>query len=349
MQKARIATCALLLLLSMVLSPIAINPVNAARSGWDEGTYGAAGVIHASDIGSPPNNTEITWVQWACNDIFNWAFAPQRLYVYVYFPPYYYGWWDYGHAYSYMYNYMVNYESSTSYNNVIADVDRGESHSYYPFATLLYIGHNAYEQRAGIWHYGFLGHGKGLPSNSPSIDKIWDDTIYNHINNLRYRFVFLWVCRNGNERGDYHSYPQTPNGMPYCWTHGQVTSNFGYTAPDGSGYCVISFENMSPMICEPLDRPSFIYGYNTNRHKNWLVFFYYALIEYGYSVHDAMYQASVWSGYPGGFTQTKLYKGALQYYCGEESIGFPAGWYWSKMRIYGDGNMHVPGDIYVYP
>jgi hypothetical protein len=64
---------------------------------------------------------------------------------------------------------------------------------------------------------------------------------------------------------------------------------------------------------------------------------------------SARYQASVWSGYPGGFTQTKLYKGALQYYCGEESIGFPAGWYWSKMRIYGDGNMHVPGDIYVYP
>jgi len=337
MEKTRIAAGASLLSLVLVLPLIAVNPVEA--SGWDQGNWGRSGVIHVCDAGNPVNNTELTYVQWVTDEIMTWCFEPKRFIVIWGGQAY-----DMGPAYSYFKNYMENYESSTSYSNVIADVTRGENHDcYFPFATFLYIGHHAYQYGA-VSHYGFLGHGKNLPIESPSIDKIWDHNIYYTVSNLYHRFVFLWVCRNGNERGSYHPSPDLPNGMPYCWTHGEILSENGYDNPDYTDYCLISFEQMSPMICEYLD-PTI----TQLRHKHWLAYFYYATLEYdnGYPINDALDWASLWCDYTNGFPQTKLYQGGEQWYPG--GGGFPPNWSFSKMRIYGDGTMNVPGDlVYVY-
>jgi hypothetical protein len=339
MRKNAIPKGVTLFCILLILPLINANPVEAV-TGWDEGTYGSSSVIHVSDVGSPVNNTELNYVQWATDEIMEWCFEPRVYYVIYYGQVYWMG-----PAFSYLKNYMDNYESSTSYSNVISDINRGENHdSYFPFATFLYIGHNAY-QAGVVNHYGFLGHGKGLPSNSPSINKLWDYNIYSTVSNFYNHFVFLWVCRNGNEKGSYHSYPYAPNGMRYCWTHGRINSVNGYDYPDYTTYCLISFEGMSPMLCEYLD-PTV-----TNlRHKHWLVYFYYALFEGNLSIKQALIQASIWCGYTGGFTQTKLYNGGLQYYPGEPSIGYPPKWEWSKMRMYGDASFNVPGDLaYVYP
>jgi hypothetical protein len=231
----------------------------------------------------------------------------------------------------------------------MSDIDRGESQSpLYPiqaFASFLYIGHNAF-QSGDVNHYGFLGHGKGLQEDSPYIDRIWDANIFWQIYSYNHHCVFLWVCRSGDELGGY-TYPYEVNGMPFCWTHGSISSENGFTSPDYSGYSFISFENMSPMISAYLD-PTI----SSLLHKHWLVYFYYALLQTGRTVNQALNYASQLCDYSSGFAQTKLCQGGDQYFPGSSALDPPYDepiWVYSKMRIYGDGTMIVPKEIfYIY-
>ena len=74
-RKVAFATVAVLLLLSLVLSPLLVATVKAY--GYDYG-YGPASVLHACDA-NPTTITELRYVYWAFNDIYNARRARARL------------------------------------------------------------------------------------------------------------------------------------------------------------------------------------------------------------------------------------------------------------------------------
>jgi len=340
MVKTRMAICALLLLFSFVVSLLAVAPVQATY-GWDWG-FGHASEIHVSDGGYLPNDYELAYVQWACNDIFYYAFAPKTYYIW----DEEYGYWEAGPAYGHLWNYMEGYRSQTTVGNVLNGVYDSEVN--HDESTFLYIGHMGYQYMYGSQHYGFVQHGYNISTTELPI--IWDMAIYPYTYGIDgHHFVFLWVCRNGDELGHANTWPNPPNppnGMPYCWTQDLISSTDGFASPDYSSYCLISFEQASPMLCSWMGtgQP------DENLYKHWLCFFYYfALYDdaYGgsmYTVNDALDLASMYTDFPYGFSQSILYQGNNTYWPGGD--GQNPGWYWSRMRVYGDGTSHLPGNIF---
>ena len=222
--------------------------------------------------------------------------------------------------------------------------------------TFLYIGHHQYSYGTPS-HYGFFmnGYGQWLGTGS-TVPSLWDHNIRSYAQD-NHHFVFLWVCRNGNERGNDNSPPALPNGMPNCWTMGligpgngvpisQSGTGSGYENPDGSGYCLISFQDASPLLSYRLDpsRPNQL-------HKHWLVFFYYWALYNdidglnAYRVNEALSIASIYAGYSAGFWQTGLYQGTYTWWPGGD--GQEEGSYPSAMRVFGDGNIYLPGNIFI--
>src|SRR3972149_7974216 len=166
MKKTRIAICTLLLLLLLAISSLA-NQAKATY-GWDWG-FGHASEIHASDAGiggTPPVDYELAYVQWACNDIFDYAFAPKTYYIW----DEEYGYWPVGPAYGHLWSYMQDYRSQTTVDNVLDGIyDSGVNHDE---STFLYIGHMGYQWMYGSQHYGFIQNGYNL--NATEVAVIWD-------------------------------------------------------------------------------------------------------------------------------------------------------------------------------
>jgi hypothetical protein len=266
--------------------------------------------------------------------------------------------WDNGPSYGHLLNYMENYRSQTNHYGFLWGIDVSEAN--HDDSSLLYIGHHQFQDGQGDPnHYGFFmsGYGQWLGEGS-TVPAIWDYDVRDHAQD-NHKFVFLWVCRNGNERGDDNSPPYSPSGMPNCWTGNQIGPGNGiptfrwyeggtgdaYYDPDGSGYCLISFFGASPMLSYPLDlsRPNQL-------HKHWLEFFYFFALHQDYqglndfTVNQALEYASIYAGYYGGFSQTSLYQGGLTWWAGgdgQEEGGKP-----SQIRLFGDGNIILPGNIF---
>ncbi|MEM2911704.1 MAG: hypothetical protein QW146_04285 [Candidatus Bathyarchaeia archaeon] len=260
----------------------------------------------------------------------------------------------YGHlTHSMVWNGGDPYSTTTKddVSNGIKDVEANHA-----WSSFLYVGHGGMQYFAGSMHYDFFMNGKGKNVSEGQVPFIWDVEI--HAANVyqtptwnNHHFVFLWACFNGRERGSGEGY--FPNGMPYCWTEGQIgLSTDGYALPDGSNYCFIGFDLTSPRLEEQHNGPNHLY-------KHWLVFFYYYAVAqsyspygYAYSVKDALNAASVCQGFS-SFATTKLYIKSANYPYGSDTYwygaaGHPAGWYDVWMRVYGDGNYHIPGDVYHY-
>lgn len=376
-RKATSFTIALsLLLLSLFFSPLFVVPVRAY--GYDDG-YGSASIMHACDA-CPITITELRYMYWAFNDIYN-IFASRYHYYWIWWSYPYQGFWaSGGHVYGHVTHSMVKNGSGTDINpystttkddvfNGIEDVD--ENHEYSSF---LYVGHGGTEYFWGSDHYDFFMNGKGLNVAGGQVPKLWDFEIYlagqvhaedNH------HFVFLWTCFNGYERGS-DDPPIAPNGMPHCWTEGEIgTSTNGYDSPDGSNYCFIGFDLASPRLEEWHNGANHLY-------KHWLVFFYYYAVAKSSSpsgpvnsVKKALDKASVCQGFE-NFKYTRLYKKGPYYpksgppgqepdpeYMDTKFLGLrdpenpeewlmPPGWYDTWIRVYGDGNYYIPGDVYHY-
>ncbi|MGB9959719.1 MAG: hypothetical protein ACPLKQ_04275 [Candidatus Bathyarchaeales archaeon] len=166
-------------------------------------------------------------------------------------------------------------------------------------------------------------------------EDIYPYTAYNH------RFVFLWACMQGDEVGGYTlGYNR---GMPYAWSHRTTLSTNGYDYPDtdpDDNYVFIGFENISKTLSE--------WPTPNNNYKYWLVFFYYAALSEGRNIKSALDRASelVWG--PGtAFDDTPLYNGYWGYnpaFNASKPREYPTNWdwWWSKMRVYGNGNMYLP-------
>jgi hypothetical protein len=229
-------------------------------------------------------------------------------------------------------NYLQAGRSYSTVGNMLGGIY--EDDTDYPESTFLYIGHNGWETREGVTHYGFAENGAGTPVGD--VGKVWDEDVYDNIVNRRHHFVFLWVCRNGEALGGPNS-PYPPYGMPYCWTHGAITNTNAYTGNDWSGYWFISFNSASPMLCQYIS-PS-----NSNQlYKHWLVFFYHYAVTVGLTINQAIDAASQASGYS-SFNTFPSYNGDngnTVWWNGAD--GQPPSWITSKIRVYGDGTVYLP-------
>lgn len=296
--------------------------------GWDLG-YGYSSVIHTSGAGisCSPNDTnpsvqyEDNYVQWAASDIFG-QFANST------------------NIYGHLENYMLNNHSYTNVTNVNDGISEGASS--YQYATFLYIGHNAMATIGGVQHYGFLAGGNA-GDNSTTIPAVWDVDVYSDLQQVisDYHFVFLWVCNDGDELGHNNQWPNPPNGMPYTWSQGNISSTDGYVGSDTSGYSLISFENASPMLCENITYQG---GPSTNSlYKQWLVFFYYYLLN-GYNVNNALNDATISAQVGNDFSAFPVYNngnGREVWWNGADDLGHPPGWYPSQIRVYGQGTIYL--------
>ncbi|MEM2912347.1 MAG: hypothetical protein QW146_07575 [Candidatus Bathyarchaeia archaeon] len=91
----------------------------------------------------------------------------------------------------------------------------------------------------------------------------------------------------------------------------------------------------------PLTRFTGTYGPygGKNIWRYWLLFFYYYVLEEGYTIHDALDAASQMVGFA-GFWDTPPYKGWNETNPEYPGMGLP--WYWCKLRVYGNGNIYLP-------
>lgn len=358
----------LLLLLSLVFSPLLVVPVKAY--GYDDG-YGCASIMHACDA-HPMTPAELRYMYWAFSDIFN-IYVARRIYRYYYML----GWWPIGKVYGHVTHSMVKNGSGTNINpystTTLNDVQNGitDVENNHPWSSFLYVGHGGMITTGESNRYSFYMHGKGKNVAEGGVPQLEDNDIYVRTDK-NHHFVFLWACFNGYERGGFAWY--VPYGMPHCWTHNKIgPENDGYADPDGSKYCFIGFHLASPRLEEPHNGANHLY-------KHWLVFFYYYAVAkssspYGYvnTVKLALDAASVCQGFD-DFTETRLYKTGPYYPKSGPPGGpdieewkdtyflglrdpenpddwledFEPGWYDVGIRVYGDGNYYIPGDVYVY-
>ena len=246
----------------------------------------------------------------------------------------------YGHLENYMYN---NYYSGSTQSNVLGDIYRDET--AYPYSAFLYIGHGGNPSLGGHTHYDFITGGSA-GQDLTYLPTVYDFQVNGQLSNVDHYMTFLFVCFDGTEKGSYIGGPYPVYGMPYSWSNGRITSTDGYQAsglgsgPDTSGYSLISFQLASPMLSVPI---SFGAG-NGNYHqlyKDWLVFYYYALLGLGYTVNQALNWASSMTGY-GNFNSFPSYNGGSGNLVWWRMPGMSSSnWNPSIMREYGDGNIRI--------
>ena len=337
MEKIRTATIALLLLLTLVGSLPAVSTVRAYDYGFG----------HSSDLYSTQwwmRYQDLIQIYYAFPQIQN-LFAER--YYWIWTP---YGWWPYRQVYGH----VEDFQAQTSYSLVTTQIRHCEQN--HDSAAVFYYGHMGMRGVQGLsfpdWSYGFREQAQ--PNDPPeTVDVIWDTDIYNAWNINKHHFVFLWVCHNGNNQGA--QYPLPPHGMPFCWTRRSLSTN-GYGAPDGSGYCFMSFQNASACLSEWMGT----YGQQgtENIYKFWLIYFYYFALgdpldlyypQQQLSIKDSLDEASIRVGYDGwqdpNNRLSNIYDWWEYYWPGWPGYPEPpADDYWGKLRIYGDGHMFLPGD-----
>jgi len=209
------------------------------------------------------------------------------------------------------------YGSETSRDNIF-EAARGAGDT---FTIVFYIGHG-YKSGALWWINWFIVDDSG--------NKVYDYEIFNYSGCRNVRFVLLWSCYQGDTIGGTQPITGKPYGMPYAWLHTTDLSSDGYTNPDGKGYAFIGFTGAAPYL--NYSDPPFDEDKTGHQHPLYLFLlcFYEHLLDNGYSIKEALDQASmdVWHCI---FKESPLYKG----YTIDSDTG--------RMVVYGDGDLKVVG------
>lgn len=315
MRKTRIATMALLFL----ILGVALMPVMQPTKAYDYG-YGAASELYSSD-----------WLLTEHDiDQVNYAF-PQ---IYGFFENQISYWTSdpiYGHLWNFAHQTITG-----NLINQLRDCDLG--HSY---ATFFYYGHYAIRNIGLDWpEYSYGFHEQAAPSAAePPV--IWDNgVIFNNTWSGNFYFVFLWVCEDGRIQGGWNP----PHGMPFCWTK-HILSPDGYGTeripgnPDGDSYCFIGFEGASPCLNEEMGT---IYQGVDNIYKFWLVFFYFYALEGQLSIKDSLDAASEACLFYGGLYDEENPLTNETGFWWPGGAGHPEGYYWGRIRVYGNAENSLP-------
>jgi len=175
---------------------------------------------------------------------------------------------------------------------------------------------------------------------------VGDIEIYPQTDQGHHYFVFLWTCVNGEICGYYDSdwsgyymggylikYGTGPVGMPFSWMHQTGLSSNGYASPDSSDYCFIGFENVSRWLNDTT-------GYGSYTYANFTKKFYEEALQDDHTIKQALDHAAEYTfGQGKTFADTELYTGYNVYLPDKPPYNF-----WSKMRVWGNGNNVLPQD-----
>lgn len=151
----------------------------------------------------------------------------------------------------------------------------------------------------------------------------------------KHDFVFIWHC------GTAHEYPRTRcynttcdgyleyRGHCYAWTHDNGLALDGYTETSDTGSEVfLGFINASYNFKTETDYSDFDYG-------GFAAYFYYYLVNLDYTVKNALNSASVQT-LGCSFIDSDLYKGI------DVTVPPFEGTFWSRLAIYGNGDLTLP-------
>jgi hypothetical protein len=207
------------------------------------------------------------------------------------------------------------FNTSTTKNNVLTWAQSMEQQYY----------------RVALFHFG---HGGIVDGDHDYFDNsgnpIWDYEIYPKTSLGKHFFVWLWVCRQGDD---------PDSGMPVAWTHRSDLAPDGYTDPDDGPHCFIGFEGASPCIGNATGSFEF-YTYPAS----WFIqkFYWYALDE-AYSVNDALNIASG-EFFNRPYDVCPLHEGFRTWWPKNDFFPEPPPqneWYNGTMHVYGNGDIKL--------
>lgn len=116
-------------------------------------------------------------------------------------------------------------------------------------------------------------------------------------------------------------------GNALDFTHDNSMSTNGYTNPDSGVYVYMGFIWYSPEYLTGT-------GYSSCNYVDFVTYLYMYLLQYHYTVNEALNAASSASLGYSSFGQSPLYQGM------EENSSMGA--YMSYFEVYGDGNLCIP-------
>jgi hypothetical protein len=186
--------------------------------------------------------------------------------------------------------------------------------------------------RVAVFHFGHMA-GPGNYHCSDSSEVTYPN-VYSYTNEDAHFFALMWVCNSA----DNDQYQPNVNALARSWAHHSDLAPNGYTSPDTNPDCFIGFHNMSPTLTWAIYNTTTITGQAFIEK-----FYWYALIQGGYSVRDSLNQASeALFGIP--FVETDLLNGVFSYYPGDEidpEHPNPAGDYPCTMKVYGNSRIYL--------
>lgn len=224
----------------------------------------------------------------------------------------------YGSNYGWLYNCQDSYATANEYTS---DLSYAQNHYY---NTVVYSkGHE--------WTWGGSSNHYELVANNynPSGDQngVRDSTMVYPNTGASDRFIVLWHC------GTAMAYPSSYDslgweGMPYCFTHNNAMNTDGYSHPDSGVYVFMGFIWYSPEYLTGT-------GYGSNNYGAFVTYLYMYLLQYHYTVNQALNAASSATLGYSSFGSAPLHTGMYE---GDPQMGY----HWSYFDIYGDGNLKIP-------
>ena len=184
--------------------------------------------------------------------------------------------------------------------------------------------------RIAVFHFGHMAGPGNYHCSDASTVTYPDVRGYTDGYSDKHFFALMWVCNSA----DNDQYQPDVNALARSWAQRSNMAPSGYTSPDTSPDCFIGFHNMSPTLTWAIYNTTTITGQAFIEK-----FYWYALIQGGYSVRDALNQASLsLFGIP--FVNTPLLTGCFSYYPGD-NFGNEPGDYPSTMKIYGNSRIYL--------
>ena len=230
--------------------------------------------------------------------------------------------------------YLTSYIQS-NFNSVGYDTARycGTETSSIVYANIQYDQQNY--NRVAVFHFGHMAGAGNYTCSDES--EVTYPSVLSYTNGYpnKHFFAVIWVC---NSACDSYYYPNV-NALAKSWTQRSGMSSDGFNDPDTwHSNCFIGFQHMSPTLTYAIYNTTTITGFSFISK-----FYYYAITQGGYSVHDALDQASLaLFGIP--FDETPLLDGCYSYYPGDNidpENPNPPGDYPCKMKIYGNSNIYL--------
>lgn len=181
--------------------------------------------------------------------------------------------------------------------------------------------------RVAVFHFGHMADAGNYRCSDDSIVN-WT-TIYDYTNGYpdKHYFAMIWACNSADREPDW---VPDPSKLAQSWSHRSGLSSDGFNDADPDhGDCFIGFDHASPTLTYAIYNTTTVHGFNFIEK-----FYWYALIQGGYSVHDALDQASL-ALFSLPFDETPLWTGCFTYFPPYDRD------YQCSMEVFGNSHIYL--------